>query len=239
MSQASSVAYPEPAPRLTRTRKAIIEAGKRLLSAGREGATIDEIVAEADVAKGSFYNHFTDRDSFFEFVRTTTRAELLAEIAEVNAHVTDAPTQFARGMLTSFRFGLKNSLGARILIHLTNGVTDPEFPTNDDIVHWLKRGAKDGSLNPPGLDSSIALILGLSYLGMSRLLELQFDRPRARETMRGICIALLRGLGTESSRIEGIVDQALADIIDQTLQTKPARTSSRTTTRTTSRARKA
>ena len=199
-------------PRLTRTRKAIINAGRRLLSAGREGATIDEIVQEADVSKGSFYNHFNDRDTFFEFVRTATRAELLAEIAQVNAGISDAPTQLTRGMLTSFRFGLKNSLSARIMIHLTDQVTNPDYPSNNDIVYWLECGAVDESLDPPGKDACIALILGLSYLGLSRLLELQHDRTRTRETMRDICIALLRGLGAEPTRIEVIVDQALGPV---------------------------
>ena len=51
--------------RRARTRAALLKAGRTLLaSRDVQGLSVDEIVAAADVAKGSFYNHFTDKDMF-------------------------------------------------------------------------------------------------------------------------------------------------------------------------------
>ncbi len=49
--------------RRTNTREALLVAARTLL-AGRttEGFTVDDIVQSAGVAKGSFYNHFSDKE---------------------------------------------------------------------------------------------------------------------------------------------------------------------------------
>lgn len=203
------------APRLTRTRKALIEAAKRLISAGRmSAATIDDIVREADVAKGSFYNHFPDRDALAQHVLAAVKTELEALIARANDGVKDAPTYFARGMLCSLVYGLTNNVGARVLIHITEGVADPLNPHNADIVRWLHKGMADGTLKLANVDSGLVLLLGLSDLALSRLLELQFDRPRAREVMRGVCVTALRGLGADARKVERITEEAMAAVLD-------------------------
>jgi len=54
-----------PDRRRARTREALLSAGRALFAARDvDGVSIDEIVAAAEVAKGSFYNHFTDKDVF-------------------------------------------------------------------------------------------------------------------------------------------------------------------------------
>lgn len=67
-------ATPRPDRRRQRTRAALLEAGRRLFAARSvEAVTIDDIVAAADVAKGSFYNHFTDREALAREVAAEIR----------------------------------------------------------------------------------------------------------------------------------------------------------------------
>ena len=51
-------------PRAERTRAALIAAGRRLFGERPvDAVSVDEIVQAAEVGKGSFYNHFADREA--------------------------------------------------------------------------------------------------------------------------------------------------------------------------------
>jgi len=59
--------------RRERTRAALIEAGRKVFAErGVEGATIQLITDTADVAKGSFYNHFASHDEILRAVVSDT-----------------------------------------------------------------------------------------------------------------------------------------------------------------------
>lgn len=219
MPRAATLLQEEASPRLTRTRKALIEAGQRLISAGRmNAATIDDIVREADVAKGSFYNHFPDRDALVQHVLSSVKTELEDLIARANEGVDDAPTYFARGMVSALVYGLMNNVSASVLIYVTSGVTDPLNQHNTEIVRWLRKGMDDGSLKLVNVDTGLVLLLGLSDMALARLLELQFDRPRAREVIHGVCSVALRGLGVDARKVERITEAAITAVVGVTGQ---------------------
>ena len=90
---------PETAPRGRRakTRPALIQAGVKLLAARPvDSLSIDEIVEAAKVAKGSFFYHFADKQSFAREISADVRIEVEATIAEVNRGVTDSAVRVAR-----------------------------------------------------------------------------------------------------------------------------------------------
>lgn len=56
-------------PRWERTRRALLDAGRRVLARkGAAAATVMEIVREAGVSQPSFYNHFASRDALIEAI---------------------------------------------------------------------------------------------------------------------------------------------------------------------------
>lgn len=56
-------------PRWERTRRALLDAGRRVLARkGASAATVMEIVREAGVSQPSFYNHFVSLDSLIEAI---------------------------------------------------------------------------------------------------------------------------------------------------------------------------
>jgi AcrR family transcriptional regulator len=67
--------------RRLRTRAALIEAARRVFAArGVDAATVQEITEAADVAKGSFYNHFASKEDALRAVVTATLDELGATL---------------------------------------------------------------------------------------------------------------------------------------------------------------
>src|SRR3954453_21759883 len=70
-----------------RTRKALVEAAMRVFARlGPDTPVIENFIAEAGVARGTFYNYFR------------TREELLVEVASVIADRIQAETRILRGL---------------------------------------------------------------------------------------------------------------------------------------------
>ena len=63
--------------RTEKTRAALVAAGRKLFCEHPiDAVAIDDIVREAGVAKGSFYNHFTDREALARAVTALIRADV-------------------------------------------------------------------------------------------------------------------------------------------------------------------
>lgn len=204
---------PPPTAKLSRTGQALVQAAKRLISDGRmDAATIEDIAREAEVAKRSFHNHFRDREALLDYVLTDVRADLEAAVAAVNTGVEDPAIRFTRGMLASLRYGLDHGLSARVFLHAAADAANPASPRNQQLARDLQASMSQGLIKLEHVDAGVVLILGLSDLGVSRLLRLHDERPRAERLMRGICVTMLRGLGVDARRISRVVEDGMTAV---------------------------
>jgi len=69
-----------------RTRGQLIAAGLRVLAEKGDGLTISDVVSEAEVSNGTFYNYFADRD---ELVDALAEHSLVAIAAQAAIHTAD------------------------------------------------------------------------------------------------------------------------------------------------------
>ena len=83
-------------PRAQRTRTALLDAGFALLAERPiDAIAIDDIVARAGVAKGSFFNHFTDKPGFARALGEQVRLALEARVGAANRDVSDPVLRLA------------------------------------------------------------------------------------------------------------------------------------------------
>lgn len=104
------------AERSEASRKAIMKAAMSLF--GKRGFTatsIDEIAAEAGLAKGAVYHHFANKQALFEEVLKHTSAALAAEIAIEVAGASDVLTMLSRGTQAYFDACARRRYGQIIL----------------------------------------------------------------------------------------------------------------------------
>ena len=104
--------------RKQRTRAALLDAGRRLFSERDPAAvTIQEITDAADVAKGSFYNHFDSREALREAAAAAALEELGSAIdREVEQRESDPARVIARSLLATLRAGIADpALGGFLL----------------------------------------------------------------------------------------------------------------------------
>jgi TetR/AcrR family transcriptional regulator len=75
---------------MNKTKKAIFESAIKVFSNyGYTGATMDDVVARAGVAKGSLYYHFKSKEELFIFIIKEGRNLINEEIEEATKDVTD------------------------------------------------------------------------------------------------------------------------------------------------------
>src|SRR5438309_11809579 len=77
-----------------RTRELLLAAGVAV--AGREGLaglSVNRVVAEAGVAKGTFYVHFADREAFVDALHKRFHERVLAAVAEATEGVAPGAEQ--------------------------------------------------------------------------------------------------------------------------------------------------
>ena len=85
--------------RTERTRAALIAAGRQLFSDHPvDAVTVDDIVQSAKVGKGSFYNHFADRETLLRAISSEIRASIERAVALANADIRDPARRLARAM---------------------------------------------------------------------------------------------------------------------------------------------
>jgi len=207
----------DPAPaktgRAQRTRDALIRAGRQLFAERAvDAVAIDDIVQTADVAKGSFYNHFTDRDDLVKAVVGEIREALEARVGEVNASVEDPARRVARAVCVYQRYALDEPQNARVLVRVQSGFASLSSPLNQGAIEDITAGLAGGRFSIATTEAGLLFVMGVSQTAMAR--TCRDPQPvLAISLAQQVCALILRGLGVPSAEAETIAAQAADEIV--------------------------
>jgi AcrR family transcriptional regulator len=125
-STAVTDAAPPEAPtrrdrRRERTRARLLEAGRRLITEkGVAGLRIQEITEGADVALGSFYNHFATKEELVEAVVADSLESLAGKIVGEAGEQDDAAVVVSTAVRRVVRLAYEEPEFARLVVHLSH-----------------------------------------------------------------------------------------------------------------------
>ena len=205
--------------RRARTRAALLQAGQTLFAAGTvESVSVDDIVLRADVAKGSFYNHFADKEELARLIAATVRAEVEALVGEANHGLADPALRVAQALCIFVQFALDCPEKARALMRLHAGATLPEAPLNSGVRADLQRGIAESRFRKVSLQAGMLLVMGVVQIAIGRVLEAKRPVP-ASDLARDLAFLLLRGLGLKTKEAAAVSASASARILDSAEQT--------------------
>lgn len=181
--------------RKERTRESLMRAG-RLLFAQRpvDSVSIDELVLAAQVAKGSFYNHFEDRDALAQSVAAEIRDLLNARVLALNSEVGDPALRVARGLAVFFRFAADEPNGAMALARIHGPDSSSEAPHNRPVVDDIAAGIATGRFRIPTAESGIMLVVSIGMAGLLRIVR-EPSPTVAISITQQLVMLTLRGLG--------------------------------------------
>ncbi|MFO1399885.1 MAG: TetR/AcrR family transcriptional regulator [Steroidobacteraceae bacterium] len=214
-------AHPRPLPRRSdrrraRTRAALLDAGRALYALrGLDAVSVDEIVAAADVAKGSFYNHFRDKDGLAREIAGEVRRQAERLVEAANAGIEDPAARVARALCVFIRFAIDHRDSAQVLWRLNSGATLADAPANRRLRTEVERGIAARRFAPVDVASGVLLIMGTVVISLRHALEERSATPPAA-LARGMAAGLLRALGTPARTAARVAAAAAADVIGAT-----------------------
>ncbi|HKF29004.1 MAG TPA: helix-turn-helix domain-containing protein [Candidatus Binataceae bacterium] len=194
------------------TRQALLDATHSLLaSRNLDTLSVDEIATRADVAKGTFYNYFADKEALARELAARVRLRMEDEIARANAGVEDPVTRVARALCCVLRFGLREPHQAAAMMRLFPHATDPSAPLNAGVRGDIAAGLSRRRIVAPSQDTAVAAIVGGIMAGLNRVMDLTPDRALA--FAKDLGTILLRALGLDRSEAARIMKAAVETIL--------------------------
>lgn len=155
-----------------RSRQRLIDAARRVFErVGYIDATIDDIVTEAGVARGSFYTYFPDKLSIFQVVARNITEAVLAAVATESVNPELDPIQRLdasnRNYIATYRqnakiYGLVEQVATiDPVVHTTRleGRAMQVERIASTIRRWQRRGLADPALEP---DTTAALLVSMT-----------------------------------------------------------------------------
>jgi AcrR family transcriptional regulator len=198
--------------RRTRTREALLNAAQQLLSTRAAGAiNVDEITELADVAKGTFYNYFTDKDALIREAEESARRELEQRIAECNANISDPAARVARAFAAMLDWSLAEPLKARTVLRMSPHFADPDAPLNSGVRADVHGGVANGRFSVISDEAGVVLVLGIISSGVNRALDLG-QKAKAHALGENLAEALLVALGLERTDATRIAKSAMSEV---------------------------
>lgn len=197
--------------RRARTRAALLQAGQALFAERSvDAVSVDDIVGAAEVAKGSFYNHFPDKDGLARAIAGGIRAEVEALVDATNRETADPAVRMARAFAVYVRYAYDNPERSRAMMRLTSTDTLPDRPLNRGVLTDLEAGFAAGRFQGLALEGALLLVMGAVQIGIIHILE--NPRPQAWTTLTALLAGELRGLGVPFEEAQGLARAALNDV---------------------------
>jgi AcrR family transcriptional regulator len=194
------------------TREALLNAANALLhSRSMDALSVDEIVEGADVARGTFYNYFPDKDALERALASRTRARIENEIARLNVGVKEPVQRIARAFCSVLRMGISAPQEATAMMRLFPRATDPAAPINSGVRRDAAEGMAQGRIVAASEDVVVAYVMGVFVTGVNRALDLPPER--VREFAQGLGTVLIHGLGIKRVEAERIARDAVQSIL--------------------------
>lgn len=204
---------PKADARYTKTRKALLDAGLELLSdLSEDGINIDKIVRHARVAKGSFYNHFIDKEALVSEIYHRLRFELEARVSSINEGVEDPARRSCRAFCVYALMAVDHPARGRLIAKLISNDLSATAEVNRGVVADTVKALRSGRYNIPSIDAGVTMKIGLAHAVIQRLVD-GANRFEAITVVQQICTLKLRAFGLDAVEAELIAAQSADEII--------------------------
>jgi AcrR family transcriptional regulator len=168
-----------------RTREALLEAGVTVAgNEGLAGLSVNRVVAEAGVAKGTFYVHFADRESFVDALHKRFHGRVLAAVTKATEGVPPGAEQLWRASEAYLDVSLRErAIKALTLEARTQGALTTEMADRQERFAGLAVPAFK-AMGWPDAKAASQLLAAMTSEIAIRELDARRRLPAARRSLR-------------------------------------------------------
>jgi AcrR family transcriptional regulator len=181
-----------------RTRAALVAAARSLFSSRSiESVTIDEIVAEAGLAKGTFYTHFEDLDALTAAIADELVASFDDLMQPTRLVIADPLDRVAFGCNAFIEKAVEDPAWAQVVARMARFHPTVGEGTRSRLLEDLRGAVKDIGGPAPPLELALEIVVGFMLQALSAFAEKRVSRDNREPAL----VALLRALGADGRRI--------------------------------------
>lgn len=212
------------AERRERMRARLLSSAMKLVAAKGPAATsIDDVIAGAEVSRGTFYKYFASPEELVRALGVEIANELIRMAEPVVQRHEDPAERVATGMRLVARLATDHPLAASFLVRM--GLPDTRGPNLllEFVQRDLAEGIKQGRFLRMPLPLALNIVAGMVLGATSSMLEPGCDADFAEQS----AAAALRALGLDAKSAERIARAPLkpVEILPEGLLTETARLS--------------
>lgn len=206
-------AAPNVNARREKTRDRIIAAAAKLMSERAiDGVSIDDITQAARVAKGSFYNHFADKDALAREIGRGVREQAETAIAALNEGLEDPVARIARGMCYYAKVAVNDPVCASLMAQSMPQDLSALMTPGSGLGVDIAKGIATGRLRVATRESAATFVVGAGAALIQRLLA-EGNATTAVMFSQQVVSLTLRGLGLDIQEADRLAAQAADQVI--------------------------
>jgi len=178
-----------------------------------DAITINEIVERAGVAKGSFYNHFPDKEALQATVSAAILREVEHQVRANNENVADPAYRLTRGLCTHIRLAVVDPRRATIMLRGHDWAISGQHELHKSVRNDVSQGIASGRFAERCRDVGVLQVIGTGYFSMLRILEQKLPVRGAVDLATRALSLTLCGFGVEEAEATHIASASAKEII--------------------------
>ena len=173
-----------------RTRGALLDSALSVFAAkGYEATRINDITAHAEMANGTFYNYYQDKDQLLHDVALGLLVEIAGRTDQEMAELSHAPSRVALAAAKLLRTAREEPEWVNVLLQATDIAPEIQSATVQYMKKDLEMGVEQGAFKV-----AITLLLMNQIISLIKAAAL-VDSDMSDQTIRSTCEAILRVVG--------------------------------------------
>ena len=201
-------------PRRLKTRAALLAAGLKLLADRHiDGISVDDIVRQAGVAKGSFFNHFADKDDFALAVAADDSKRRRGQDRRRQSGRGDPALRVAQGICCFVQFALTDRSGAKIFARVHMSSVGADHPLNAGVRSDVALGVGNKRFALASVEAGVICVIGVAQGLLASVVAKRAKRDDARALSIDVLTVLLTGFALEVREARRLATLAAASLI--------------------------
>lgn len=179
-----------------RTKNILLAAGFRVFAEKGESVKISDVVNEAGVSNGTFYNYFSDRKDLFDAL---AKQMAIDATDEFNSEIQEADPALRFGIITAL--GLARAAAdptwGQVILRLEALRQSPGKLAERHLSDDINRGFAQGRFSVGAEDATIDLIVAATRITIRKIVNAQATRSYVLSVIANLLCSL--GLGREEA----------------------------------------